>query len=130
MRQEKIDINNSLELFGILPTEFPGSIAVETNPGDIVIFNHDLYHASFGGGTRRRMFTMNCTRQAKTPEDLEMAHRYFSVHSPGGYNVKTGAGVCYSTMIDTAEKNRMIHLRQPIEIHDELFPHLARDVVG
>ena len=73
---------------------------------------------------------MNCTRQAKTPEDLEMAHRYFSVHSPGGNNVKTGAGVFYSTMIDTAEKNRMIHLRQPIEIHDELFPHLARDVVG
>ena len=131
VRQEQIDVNNSLELFGILPTEFPGSIAVETNPGDIVIFNHDLYHASFGGGTRRRMFTMNCTRQAKTPEDLEMAHRYFSVHSPGGYNVKTGAGVFSSTvMIDTAEENRMIHLRQPIEIHDELFPHLARDMVG
>ena len=130
VRQEQIDVNNSIELFGVPPTEFPGSIAVETNPGDIVIFNHDLYHASFGGGTRRRMFTMNCTRQAKTPEDLEMAHRYFSVHSPGGYNVKTGAGVFYSTMIDTAEKSRMIHLRQPIEIHDELFPHLARDVVG
>ena len=130
VRQEQIDVNNSLELFGILPTEFPGSIAVETNPGDIVIFNHDLYHASFGGGIRRRMFTMNCTRQAKTPEDLEMAHRYFSVHSPGGYNVKTGAGVFYSTMIDTAEKSRIVHLRQPIEIHDELFPHLARDVVG
>ena len=130
MRQEKIDINNSLQLFGVPPTEFPGSIAVETNPGDIVIFNHDLYHASFGGGTRRRMFTMNCTRQAKTPEDLEMARRYLSVHSPGGYNVKTGAGVFYSTMIDTPEKSRIIHLRQPIEIHDELFPHLARDVVG
>ena len=130
VRQEQIDVNNSLELFGILPTEFPGSIAVETNPGDIVIFNHDLYHASFGGSTRRRMFTMNCTRQAKTPEDLEMAHRYFSVHALGGNNVKTGAGVFYSTMTDTAEEHRMIHLRQPIEIHDELFPHLARDVVG
>ena len=131
VRQEQIDVNNSLELFGILPTEFPGSIAVETNPGDIVIFNHDLYHASFGGGTRRRMFTMNCTRQAKTAEDLEMAHRYFSVHSPGGYNVKTGAGVFSSTvMTDTAEENRMIHLRQPIEIHDKLFPHLVRDMVG
>ena len=66
VRQEKIDINNSLQLFGVPPTEFPGSIAVETNPGDIVIFNHDLYHASFGGGSRRRMFTMNCTRRAKT----------------------------------------------------------------
>ena len=130
VRKEKIDVNNSLELFGVSPTEFPGSIAVETNPGDIVIFNHDLYHASFGGGSRRRMFTMNCTRQAKTPEDLEMARRYLSVHSPGGYNVKTGAGMFNPTMIDTADENRMVHLRQPIEIHDQLFPDLARDIIS
>ena len=130
VRQEKIDINNSLQLFGVPPTEFPGSIAVETNPGDIVIFNHDLYHASFGGGTRRRMFTMNCTRQAKTPEDLEMARQYLSTHSPGGYNLKTGAGVFYPTMIDTADENRMVHLYQPMEIHDQLFPHLVRDIVS
>ena len=24
----------------------------------------------------------------------------------------------------------MVHLRQPMEIHDQLFPHLARDVVN
>ena len=113
VRQEEIDVNNPLELFGVPPTEFPGSIAVETNPGDIVIFNHDLYHASFGGGTRRRMFTMNCTRRAKTSEDLELAHRYLSSHSAGGYNVKTGAGIFYPTMIDTANEDRMIHLSQP-----------------
>ena len=65
VRKEKIDVNNSMELFGVPPSEFPGSIAVETNPGDVVIFNHDLYHASFGGGTHRRMFTMNCIRHAK-----------------------------------------------------------------
>ena len=130
VRQEQIDVNNSLELFGVPPTEFPGSIAVETNPGDIVIFNHDLYHAAFGGGTRRRMFTMNCTRQAKTAEDFEIANRYLSVHSPGGYNVKTGAGMFNPTIIDTADENRMTHLRQPIEIHDQLFPALARHVVN
>ena len=130
VRQEKIDVNSSLELFGVPPTEFPGSIAVETNPGDIVIFNHDLYHASFGGGSRRRMFTMNCTRRAKNPAGLEMARQYLSIHSPGGRNVKTGAGVFYPTMLDTADENRMVHLRQPIEIHDQLFPDLARDAVS
>ena len=76
------------------------------------------------------MFTMNCTRQAKAPEDLEMARQYLSVHSPGGYNVKTGAGMFYPTMVDTADENRMIHLRQPIEIHDQLSPHLARDIIS
>ena len=38
---------------------YTGQPSVETQPGDLVIFNHDLYHASFGGSTRRRMFTMN-----------------------------------------------------------------------
>ena len=130
VRKEKIDVNNSMELFGVPPSEFPGSIAVETNPGDIVIFNHDLYHASFGGGTRRRMFTMNCTRHAKTQDDLELARRYLSSHSPGGYKLTTGAGMFHPTMIDTADENRRIHLHQPIAIHDEIFPDLARDVVS
>ena len=130
VRREQIDVNNSLELFGVPTTEFPGSVVVETNLGDIVIFNHDLYHTSFGGGTRRRMFTMNCTRRAKTPEDFEIARRYFSIHSAGSYNLITGAGMFYPTMIDTADENRMVHLSQTIEIHDQLFPELARDVIS
>ena len=130
VRTQKIDVNNSLELFGIPPGEFPGSVAMETNPGDVVVFNHDLYHASFGGGNRRRMFTMNCTRRAKSPEDFDIARRYLSTHSPGGYKLKTGAGIYYPIMIDTADENRMVHLRQPMEIHDQLFPHMARAVVS
>lgn len=118
-----------MALCGLPPREFPGSIAIESNPGDIVIFNHDLYHAIFGGGPRRWMFTMNCNRHAKTPEDLETAHQYLSIHSPGGNKVKTSAGMFYPTIIDTADAERLVHLRQPIEIHDHLFPHLAREVV-
>ena len=130
VRKEKIDVNNSMELFGVPPSEFPGSIAVETNPGDAVIFNHDLYHASFGGGTHRRMFTMNCIRHAKTPEDMKRAHEYVRIHAPGGYKFKTGAGMYHPTMIDTADENRRVHLHQPIEIHDQIFPELSRDVVS
>ena len=72
---------------------------------------------------------MNCNRHAKTPEDLETAHQYLSIHSPGGNKVKTSAGMFYPTIIDTADAERLVHLRQPIEIHDHLFPHLAREVV-
>lgn len=37
--------------------------AVETKPGDVVVFNHNCKHAAFGGGGKRRMFTMNlCQR--------------------------------------------------------------------
>ncbi|MDA0840536.1 MAG: phytanoyl-CoA dioxygenase family protein [Planctomycetota bacterium] len=126
IRKEKIDPNKSQELFGVDPRDFPGNVALETSPGDVLIFNHDTYHASFGGSKRRRMFTMNCTRHAKTPEDLELAHKYLGIHSAGGYNVDTGAGMYFPTMIDTASEDRMLHLRQPIEIHDELFPQFAR----
>ena len=136
IRQEQIDVNNSLELFGIPPTEFPGSIAVETDPGDIVIFNHDLYHASFGGDARRRMFTINCTRQAKTPEDLEMVYQHmkglmnwYNEHSAVGFDFSMEPSVFYSTIIETADENRMVHLCQPLEIYGQIASDLVDDIV-
>ena len=122
VRVQKIDPNESAALFGVPPSEFPGNAALETNPGDLVIFNHDLYHAAFGGGTRRRMFTMNLTRNCKTPADEETLDRYLSVHSAGGYKIRTGRGMYYPTMLDTADERRMVHLRQCSEVHDVLFP--------
>ena len=136
IRQEQIDVNNSLELFGIPPTEFPGSIAVETDPGDIVIFNHDLYPASFGGDARRRMFTINCTRQAKTPEDLEMVYQHmkglmnwYNEHSAVGFDFSMEPSVFYSTIIETADENRLVHLCQPLEIYGQISSDLVDDIV-
>src|ERR1051326_6274213 len=62
VRRQKIDLNKSEALFGVAPRDFPGNAALETDPGDLVVFNHDTYHSAWGGGTRRRMFTMNCIR--------------------------------------------------------------------
>ena len=126
VRAEGIDLNNSVELFGIEPRDFPGNLALETTPGDLVIFNHDLYHASFGGDPRRRMFTMNLTRPCTNDADLATLKDYLSRHSPGGYQVVTGGGMFYPPMLDTANPERMVHLRQCAEVHDELFPELAR----
>lgn len=126
VRQQKIDMNRSMELFGVAPRDFPGNVALETNPGDLVVFNHDTYHSAWGGGARRRMFTMNCTRHCHTPEDFDLGHRYLRAHSPGGYNVATGAGMYFPLMLDTADAARQVHLAQPARIHDELFPQFAR----
>ena len=126
VRQQNIDANNAQALLGVAAAEFPGSIALETNPGDVVIFNHDLYHASFGGSTRRRMFTMNCTRHAKTPADMHVLREYLSKHSPGARDLDTSSGIFFPTMLDTADAARMAHMRQPAQVHDEMFPHLAR----
>ena len=126
VRTEKIAPNKSQDLFGVDRRDFPGSAALETNPGDLVIFNHDLYHASFGGRPRRRMFTMNLTRHCTSAEDLATLRKYVSVHSPGGYKVDTGGGMYFPLMLDTAGETRWTHLRQCAELHDELFPQYAR----
>ena len=128
VRQQQVDVNNSQSSFGFSASEFPGSMALETEPGDVVIFNHDLYHASFGGGKRRRMFTMNCTRRAKNPADMQVLHEYLSSHSPGASNLDASAGMFFPTMLDTADAARMVHMQQPAQLHDEMFPQLARAV--
>ena len=56
------------ELWGITGREVP-AVPLESQPGDLVVFNHSLKHASYGGGDRRRMFTMNF-QQRHRDEDL------------------------------------------------------------
>ena len=46
------------ELWGIHGSEVP-AYAIESEPGDMLLFNHKLKHSSWGGGDRRRMFTYN-----------------------------------------------------------------------
>jgi len=82
------------------------AVALETQPGDLVCFNHNTKHASFGGGKRRRMFTMNlCQRYPE--ERLDDLRRYMA----GGarFWVERGYG---EAMIRTAGPERMRHLEQ------------------
>ena len=44
------------ELWGVHGSEAP-AYAIESEPGDMLLFNHKLKHSSWGGGDRRRMFT-------------------------------------------------------------------------
>jgi hypothetical protein len=128
VRRDGVNPQHCEEMFGIAADEFPGSLAIESDPGDVVIFNHDLYHASFGGSTRRRMFTMNCTRHAKTAADMEMLRKYVSHHTPGANNIDTSTGMYFPTMLETADDARMAHLQQALAVHDEMFPQFARSM--
>jgi len=47
-----------VETFGVPSQEIP-SWPVETVPGDLVIWNFRTVHGSFGGGERRRLFSIN-----------------------------------------------------------------------
>lgn len=126
LRVNKINPNFAQDEYGVAPRDFPGNVPLESQPGDMVIFNHDLWHAAFGGSNRRRMFTMNVTRRGNTAADIDTVRDYLSHHSPGAYQVKLGAGMYTPVMLDTANDQRRVHLQQCAQMHDELFPQLAR----
>ena len=98
-------IRKSEELWGIEGAAVPAQ-ALETDPGDVVVFNHNLKHAAFGGGRRRRMFTINCCQ--RIPEEhLQVLKDYISGHSRFWIDRMYG-----ETMVDTAPDRRMVHLEQ------------------
>ncbi len=57
-------------VYGVEGSEIP-SVALESDPGDMVIFDQRLFHASFGGKTGRRMFTLNFITKPREASDYE-----------------------------------------------------------
>jgi hypothetical protein len=62
----------SWEALGVHGPDVPAA-ALEIVPGDLVVFDHRLQHASFGGSQRRRMFTINNFAPCHTEEQIEAA---------------------------------------------------------
>jgi ectoine hydroxylase-related dioxygenase (phytanoyl-CoA dioxygenase family) len=62
--------------YGVDGSEIP-CVALESEPGDVVVFDQGLFHASFGGKTGRRMFTLNFITKPEDEIDLErLRHMY------------------------------------------------------
>ncbi len=71
---------------GLRPSDVP-AYALDSQPGDVVFFDHRTWHASFGGRTGRRMFTMNFAAPITTDQQrdrLVELHRFNSLTSPTG----------------------------------------------
>ena len=108
----------SKELWGIEQREVPCA-PLSTQPGDVVAFNHNLMHASFGGSTRRRMFTLNCCRHCQTPEEIQDLENYVAAHARFWID-----HLHSEVMRATASGARLRHLRQVME-HESHLPALA-----
>ncbi len=95
------------------------AVVLETMPGDLVVFNHNVKHAAFGGGGRRRMFTMNlCQRY---PEDkLDALRAYIGGAARFWSERKFG-----EIMVRTATAERRKHLEQ-VMANDSHLAELAR----
>lgn len=71
---------------GLEPKDVP-AYALESQPGDVVFFDHRTWHASFGGRTGRRMFTMNFAAPITSDQQrdrLVELHRFNSQASSNG----------------------------------------------
>jgi hypothetical protein len=111
-------IKKSTETWGKSGDEIPAQ-ALEIQPGDIVCFNHNLKHAAFGGSSRRRMFTINCSQ--RFPDDrIDDFKNYISGHARFWNEKLYGA-----TMLETAGPRRMVHLEQG-NANDDHLPELVR----
>ena len=73
-------VGDSAAEWGLDGRDLP-ALALETRPGDVLCFNHNTKHAAFGGGGRRRMFTINCHR--RYPEErLDELRQHVSSFAP------------------------------------------------
>ncbi len=86
------------------------NVALLSRPGDLIIFNHHLKHASFNGGIRRRYFDLNLVERARTPAQLDQLRKYILLHvAPWGDQIYG------EHMVSTASAARMTHLSQLLE---------------
>jgi len=103
---------------GVSGPEIP-AIALETQPGDLLVFNQDLKHASFGGGNRRRMFTINMSERF-AEADLDELRK--DIGAQARFWIERAYG---HIMIRTAGPGRMRHLEQRLA-NDDHLPDLVR----
>jgi hypothetical protein len=93
---------------------------IESVPGDLLMFNHSTKHASYGGATRRRMFTLNFQERYRE-EDL--ADLREDISGKARFWLDTAYG---EPMLRTAGPGRMRHLEQRLANADHL-PALAEE---
>lgn len=87
------------------------AVALETQPGDLIIFNHSTKHSAWGGDERRRMFTIVFTHRhtgegIKHFQDVVRGHRYTKQDVFGGPD---------GPLLSTATPQRLRCLAQLLE---------------
>ena len=100
------------EFWGVAGNEVPG-YPIESNPGDVLLFNHKVKHSSWGGGDRRRMFTLNF-QQRVNREDLPFLQK--EILAQAEQRNDGSHGPYGDAMLRTADARRMKHLEQRLAV--------------
>jgi len=83
------DALRRLEVEGAAAPSFPGHV-VASEPGDVILIDEHVFHASFGGGVRRQ-WRVDFVKAPTSAEEENLARSYFASVYPadwnGGYDV-------------------------------------------
>lgn len=112
-------LRNSQEMFGLSGNQVP-AIALESVPGDVVVFNQNTKHSAWGGSNRRRMFTINCTARYEEP-DIPLLRNEVAAFARFWVDSVYG-----DAMMRTAGPSRMRHLEQALSQQDHLAVEVAK----
>lgn len=112
-------LRTSQDVLGIHGSQVP-AIALESNPGDVVVFNQNTKHSAWGGSNRRRMFTINCTAHYKD-EEMPLLHNEIGAFARFWVDSVYG-----EAMVKSASPQRMIHLQQPLSQQAHLVEEVRK----
>ncbi len=98
---------NSREEWGIEEWEVP-AVALASDPGDLLVFNHNLMHSSFFGNQERPMFTLNLSQRAVTREEIQDLDQHI-LHLMGDWTLDH---MYAAPLWETASLDRGTHLKQ------------------
>jgi hypothetical protein len=113
------NLRRSDDEWGIGARDIP-ALALDNKPGDVVVFNHNVKHAAFGGGNARRMFTINASE--RFPAEKIHILRDAIAGSARFWN-ETSYG---PAMLRTATPKRRVHLEQVLANEDHLPALVAK----
>jgi hypothetical protein len=105
--------------FGVTGDQLPAA-SLDSNPGDVVVFNHNLCHSSWGGSGRRRMFVINACEHV--PDHLVDSELRSYIAGCARFWIDSLIG---PAMLATAGPQRMRHLEQVLA-NQEMLPELHR----
>jgi hypothetical protein len=76
LREQRQDPGPAGTAFGVAQREIP-CFPLESDPGDVVFFDQNTWHASFGGHSGRRMFTLNFGAPPRAAEHVAYLERTY-----------------------------------------------------
>ena len=93
-------------------------VVLDSQPGDVIVFNQRIKHASFGGNERRRMFTLD-VQQSHREADLDLLRDDITLLVSHWTEQAYGLA-----MLATAGPERQQHLEQRMA-NDDHLPELV-----